>query len=670
MQSGQGGQRERKIKAIRLLGALACALLISVAGCGGSGGSSGGSTVVLPVAADQTSSKAAVPAQAVVQPAEPSKDPILIEAKISVGGSHEVERFKTRAAGMAPTPAQISLGALTVQAPTIQKSALALVGLPTKIGVARPISDTASQLQVSALMGWTTLPNGDKVSAMRFVSPDAKGVRLGLLIKGFPLGATVRFYADSAGKIYEIPGQEILTTIQQNVDAGDSSDAAHTYWSPNMGGEAITIEVEVPPGAPTDAVQISVPSLSHVLADIRKLDSIAKVGEASSCTMDVSCSSTYNELSKSVALMDFVDSGDDYVCTGTLLNDRSSSGTPYFLSANHCISNQTVASTLYTLWFYKSASCNSTQVDPKLAAMVSGATLLYSSADTDTSFMRLNTTPPAGTVYAGSSAFPLGYYDDVYGVSHPKGDLQKYTLGDYLGTGKCTGGTCASSSASSAQFLRVRWTQGATEGGSSGSGLFVKLNTKDYLVGQLFGGYGSCQNPLGNDYYGRFDKAYQAGLSQWLGATSGTVRVPIYRLYNRRAQSHFYTADPAERDNAIQHSLDYSYDGIAFYAYGAAGTASDTVFRFYDAHTGEHFYTINSSERDNIKATIPWLSFEGPSWYANIASGKQTSAMYRFFNTQNGTHFYTINATERDTILQRYPQYSFEGVGYYAWTGP
>jgi lysyl endopeptidase len=658
------------MKITRLFGALASALLIVVSGCGGSG-SSGSNVAVSPAATASTgaTAKTATTPEVAAQPVEPSKEPVLIEAKVSVGGSREVERFKTRSAGAAPAPAQISLSALAVQPPTIQKSAATRVGLPTKIGVARAVADTVSQSQVSAMMGWTALAQGGKVSALRFVSPDAKGVRLGLLVQGLPLGAIVRFYADGSGKIYEIPAQEILSTIQQNIDAGDSSDAARTYWSPNMGGEATTVEVELPPGAPTAAVQISVPTLSHVLADIRKLDSITKVGEASSCTMDVSCSTSYDEVSKSVALMDFVDDGDDYVCTGTLMNDRASSGIPYFLSANHCISNQTVASTLYTLWFYKSASCNSAQISPSLAAMISGATLLYASADTDTSFMRLNSTPPAGTVYAGSSAFPLNYLDDVYGVSHPKGDLQKYTAGDYLGTGNCTAGSCVSSTIG-ANYLRVSWTSGATESGSSGSGVFVKLNRKDYLVGQLFGGYGSCQNRFGNDYYGRFDKAYQAGLSQWLGATSGTVRIPIYRLYNRQAQSHFYTADPAERDNAVQRSSDYSYDGIAFYAYGVAGTASDTVFRFYDSHTGAHFYTINPAERDNIRNTIPWFVFEGPSWYASILPKSQTSAMYRFFNTQNGTHFYTINATERDTILQRYPQYSFEGVGYYAWTGP
>ncbi|WP_289240874.1 hypothetical protein [Delftia sp.] len=57
--------------------------------------------------------------------------------------------------------------------------------------------------------------------------------------------------------------------------------------------------------------------------------------------------------------MFYVQNGQGYVCSGTLINDKAGSGTPYFLTANHCISTQTVASTLETSWFYRTPSCNS-----------------------------------------------------------------------------------------------------------------------------------------------------------------------------------------------------------------------------------------------------------------------------------------------------------------------
>ena len=72
---------------------------------------------------------------------------------------------------------------------------------------------------------------------------------------------------------------------------------------------------------------------------------------AGACNRDVACSSEYLPMSPSVALMDFTKAdGNGYTCTGTLMNDRSSDGIPYFLTAAHCISTQAEASSLATYW--------------------------------------------------------------------------------------------------------------------------------------------------------------------------------------------------------------------------------------------------------------------------------------------------------------------------------
>jgi hypothetical protein len=45
-----------------------------------------------------------------------------------------------------------------------------------------------------------------------------------------------------------------------------------------------------------------------------------------------------------------------------------------------------------------------------------------------------------------------------------------------------------------------------------------------------------------------------------------TNRTPVYRFYNRQANSHFYTIDPAERDSVItQLGWKYTYEGVAYY---------------------------------------------------------------------------------------------------------
>lgn len=622
---------------------------------------------------DTTSSvEAGTPTQGPTTGAAASSEPALIASRVQTpeGAAVDVDPFKDRPATGGPVPQQVRLSALPTDSADLLKSAPAIFGIARRIGVARPVADTATTGATSAAMGWSPTEDGGKSTALRFSSPGAKGVRLGLRVESLPPGTMVRFYGDADAKMYEISGQEILTIVQRNLDAGDTSENARIYWSPNLGGEALTIEIQVPRNAATGDVRVALPLLSHVSVDVRKSGSLEKANQAGSCNLDVSCASEYNGVSKSVALMDFMKDGFNYTCTGTLLNDRMSTGTPYFLSANHCIPNQTVASTLYTLWFYRSASCNSTQVSSAVAVMTSGATLLYAAESTDTSFMRLNAQPPAGALFAGSSPFGLGQYDQVYSVHHPYGELQKYSAGSYRGTANCSTTSCISSTQSDAGFLSVLWFQGVTESGSSGGGLFQRLNGNDYLVGQLLGGTSSCSNPFGNDVYGRFDLAFNASLQQWLSVPSTTQRTAVYRFYNKATDTHFYTASVEERDLIITKLRNYNYEGPAFFAFGAQAAGTSPVHRFFNTRNGTHFYTINDQERAQVQASLPWYQYEGVTWYANTSPASAAAPMFRFYRPKAQTHFYTINASERDMVQQTLSQYQYEGVAYFGWTAP
>ena len=50
----------------------------------------------------------------------------------------------------------------------------------------------------------------------------------------------------------------------------------------------------------------------------------------------------------------------EYQCTGQLINDFASDLTPYFLTANHCISSGSEASSATVYWFYQTATCEGT----------------------------------------------------------------------------------------------------------------------------------------------------------------------------------------------------------------------------------------------------------------------------------------------------------------------
>ncbi|MBS0428568.1 MAG: serine protease [Proteobacteria bacterium] len=674
--------------------AVGLAAVLVLAGCGGGSGGGGVAGVAQSAAAPETAT-ATQPASAEFLPAATlpagtsagagagSQPTRLIEGRISDGAqTTDVTPFVGRDAQDAPPARQIRLGVLSAADVPLQKASTS-GPVPVRIGTGRELQDTADQARVAAQLDWRPSRRGGKVAALRFQSEGALGVRVGLRVYSLPLGGLVRFHTDGSNEAYQVAAQEIQATIQRNLDAGDTGEDAHTWWSPNLGGDAVTVEFEVPPGVPTDTVEVAVPALSHIYLDAKDVASLQQA--AGSCTKDVNCylgEQGVSASSQAVAQLDFQLGSGTYVCTGTLMNDDRSSGTPYLLTANHCISSQTSASSLATYWFYRSAGCNSPVISPAAIRTKTGAALLYNSSQTDTSFLRLYGMPPAGVRYAASAPGGLSGTQTVFSISNPGGGWQQYSSGVSTGPiSACpqfnSSGACIFSTPSN--FLRVNWSVGTTLGGSSGGGLFMNTNGTPYLVGQLYGGFSSCSAPNDNEYFGRFDVAYNAALYQWLGGTPTTTpttpttpgsHVPIYRFYNTKTGTHFYTVSTAERDSVRAKYPQYSYEGIGFYADASQSASTTPVYRFYNTKTGAHFFTVSAQERDQVRAKYAQFSYEGVAWYVNGGAGGTASPMYRFYNVQTETHFYTISGTERANVIAKYPQFHDEGIAYYAWTSP
>ncbi len=455
-------------------------------------------------------------------------------------------------------------------------------GTPLRIGFGRSVPSLASASRAKALMAWAPV-DGRQISAFSVVSPEATGVRLGLVIERLPDAAVLRFYAPDAATVFEVSGREMRETIDRNLASGEEGDAARTYWSPVIDGAEITVEIDLPAGVSTGTVAIAAPLLSHLFAspvDTRALQ--AKIGQSGACNLDAACyTSPWNAESLATARMVFTDSGSSYLCTGTLLADNvPATFVPYFLSANHCISTQTVASTLQTYWFYRASSCNSGTLNPSTQTLAGGAALLHNSAATDTSFLRLNGTPPAGALFAGWSASIAALSAAVTGIHHPSGDLQKISFGTVTGYLNCStipGGSnysCSSASAATSNHLNVVWNQGVTEGGSSGSGLWVTSGASRFLVGQLHGGSSFCAMPTSPDQYGRFDVAYGAALYQWLSPPAVPAAATLI------APSGTISGSPTYSWNAVAAAMQYfvylSNGTGAWHTAAAAGCGAGT----------------------------------------------------------------------------------------------
>ncbi len=143
---------------------------------------------------------------------------------------------------------------------------------------------------------------------------------------------------------------------------------------------------------------------------------------------------------------------------------------------------------------------------------------------------------------------------------------------------------------------------------------------------------------------------------------------PVYRFYNKSNGSHFYTASAAERDTVIaKWSATYQYEGPAYTIKTTNPANSSPLYRLYNRKNGSHFYTASCAERDMIVSK--WgdtYTYEGVVYNVAASSAAACTPVYRFYNTRNGSHFFTVSAAERDTVISKLgATYSYEGVCFY-----
>lgn len=395
-------------------------------------------------------------------------------------------------------------------------------GRPVRVGAARAVDVAATPEALAGLLHWQLLPDGARVAALELVADGAQALRLGLLVQQLPEGAWLRFGGAGDAGMLGVSAAELAQQRERNLQAGADADAARLYWSPVIAGATARLELELPAGVDPAQLRLALPRLSQFSrapAQAAKADA-PSLGAAGACNQDVMCRPDWEVQSRAVARAFFTRrDGSSFMCSGTLLNDLRGSRTPFFLTARHCITSQAEAASLLTYWFFRAASCGGAAIDGRETLLGGGADLLLTDGASDSALLRLRRQPPAGVAYAGSYfGQDVDIHEPVTGIHHPRGDLQKVSIGTVTGYANCSNNTCLVADADSGHVLRVHWSTGVTEGGSSGSALFAVLQGRHYVVGALNGGDASCENPGGTDYYGRFDRAFDAGMRDWLAA--------------------------------------------------------------------------------------------------------------------------------------------------------
>jgi hypothetical protein len=196
------------------------------------------------------------------------------------------------------------------------------------------------------------------------------------------------------------------------------------------------------------------------------------------------------------------------------------------ITANHCIYSDPA---FFIIGFnYQQPACYKSRQEissnPPKPQTAQGVTLLSKWETSDFALLKLSEKIPSEyDAYLAGWDATLRAPADVYGIHHPLGDVKK--ISQFHGQTQLSAWT---------PWDRIkmhwkipRWSEGATERGSSGSALF---NNHGQVVGHLRGGSASCDQPDGWDMYGGLfaDFNYppeQIRLSKFLDPDNTGIRV-------------------------------------------------------------------------------------------------------------------------------------------------
>ena len=384
---------------------------------------------------------------------------------------------------------------------------------------------------------WSELPNGQRIWQL---AVEAKGAKA--LIISYE-----KFYLPAGSQLFVYNAEK--TTILGAFNNTDNVSGGR-YSTPFVWGDVAILEYVAPakPGLDKPIINIEAVGYGYNHLYAKPNPNYTDPDAGNECQVNVICSpegDLWTTQKKSVCQLSMRFDAGWGGCTGTLINNTRNDGTPYIITADHCILDYNAA--YFPQWqfnfLYESDDCaTNSNVYDNLVSLVGlkaiaedvsinggsdGALLLMA----DNAMVQLADLVVKGEVtYAGWRRQPPTTTTSGVGIHHPKTAPKKILtysglkISTWSGSGYvgATGVHLTAGGDAGPSKTPNGWSQ--TEQGSSGSGLF---DQDGYLIGTLTGGSAaSCTGSSpGSSMYGglwyHWDHGINGGMGNFLDPVGG-----------------------------------------------------------------------------------------------------------------------------------------------------
>jgi len=343
---------------------------------------------------------------------------------------------------------------------------------------------------------WSYLPDGSKIWRVTLKCDGA--LSLGVYYNQFWLPKGSRLY------VYDNDKRQVLGayTHANNEEHG-------LFVNQMIYSDEITLEYYKPIDVEENAI-INIDQVSYAYRGVESPYQTKWTEPSQSCEINVACSQgdNWRDQIDGVARISIKIGGSYFWCTGSLVNNAAWDCKNYFLTADHCAKDGSYASAAdMNQWVfhfnYQSSTCT-TPTNQPLSRVATGCQLRGHGGTSGSDFylVELNNSPMNFQPYYNGWNRNNVTSSSGVGIHHPAGSIKK--ISTYSTT--TSSGTWM---ASAQTHWWLKWSEGVSEGGSSGSPLF---NSNKQIIGTLTGGASACTvggagpgtGPNESDAYGKF----------------------------------------------------------------------------------------------------------------------------------------------------------------------